>query len=338
MIPSHVLTLLCRKPDLVGVIILLKDILSSADAAVKGAFADFTGEGANRQTSAKIEEWQRGLEDFKKRICTAARVLAVVVKNEPPSRERFYRCRNVLCRMVGQLIVLVGEVDGYIKRAVRVQPFEVEESLELEAEREFQEELARVLRPTTPRSQREDYRKEIGASQGKKTDSQIFHKEQIKRQTSALQNAVLKLSASDNNVNLRNNKNGVAIQYEERLEKLTVIHLLREEGANEKEEDGVLHLADKPKAEGKSLKKKKTKKNKRKIKKKRVKKEGEAGQERKRRNTKRSQGTDIEPMGLEEIPVQPHHDNDFSPPDNEAEPTSTKSPRPKQRRRPCLIA
>jgi len=337
LIPSHVLTLLCRKPDLVGVIILLKDILSSADAAVKGAFADFTGEGANRQTSAKIEEWQRGLEDFKKRICTAARVLAVVVKNEPPSRERFYRCRNVLCRMVGQLIVLVGEVDGYMKRAV--QPLlEVEES---EAEREFQEELARVLSPPTPRSQREDYRKEIGASQGKKTDSQIFHKEQIERQTSALQSAVLKLSASDNKVNLHNsNNNGVAIQYEQRIEKLTVIHLPRGEGANEKEEDGVFHLEDnegKQKDEGTSLKKKKSKKNKKKNKKRKVKKEGKAGQERERRNKNRRL-TDIEPMGLEEIPVQPHHDNDFSPPDNEAEPTSTKSPRPKQRRRPCLIA
>ena len=320
---------------------MLKDILSSSDAAVKGAFAYFTDEGADRQTSAKIGAWKRDLEDFKKRICAAARVLAVIVKNEPPSKDRFDRCRNVLCRMVGQLIVLVGEVDGYIKRAVRVQPFEVEESLELEAEREFQEELARVLRPTTPRSQREDYRKEIGASQGKKTDSQIFHKEQIERQTSALQSAVLKLSASDNKVNLRNsNNNGVAIQYEQRIEKLTVIHLPRGEGANEKEEDGVFHLEDnegKQKDEGTSLKKKKSKKNKKKNKKRKVKKEGKAGQERERRNKNRRL-TDIEPMGLEEIPVQPHHDNDFSPPDNEAEPTSTKSPRPKQRRRPCLIA
>lgn len=249
-------------------IAVLKEILLRANEAFKAFLMCGDSKGGPDK---------RRLEELRERISLAARILVAEVKRETSDEERFERCRNVLCKFVAQLIIYVGEIDAHMRWRARWDSMLADEE-DMKAEREFQEELTRVLYPPSPgrasarlaNQQQQERGGGGGVLQGRvptprggsedPTDSQRF-REHVNRQTSALQNVMQKLSESNhNNPTIKNSNNvnnnrrttgesegsglgsynphAMALQYEQRVQKFTFIHLQGEkESGGEKGEE-----------------------------------------------------------------------------------------------------
>lgn len=181
-----------------GVIGVLKEIILVAKRA-KGEL----NRGATEEEEDRYDDEETLREKINllgRKIGLALQVLVDEVKRRS-SRERFVRCRNVICKLVADLLLLMGRIDDMKHRAKLRARLAEEQRREALAEEEFHREFAKVLHRDVERHNNNGTSTttiNIALSRTKRmsTDSQRFNRAAMERQQMVLQSVVDEASLS----------------------------------------------------------------------------------------------------------------------------------------------